>query len=563
MSLRRQSLSPTANLLRNSRLFALPNPLPRPSVAESFGSGSTKESDSATIPYPTHQAIATTPSSAARGDWGLKRPLPKRSRILQTSNPVVRIKQWDSIEHITDFDSATDHVRTRQKFEELNIPLLKGLSHFRDTDLTYTPPKSAFEKRADITSYDVEDGLDGAAIFLRALKESRVKREQENRSTKKAMRKAKESGEKVDESFEAARFTPFTPPSQEVFKLSNPRWKNDGPWLPGMSATEFTSYLSKEISKRKNEFSRYLVEFVKGQIYTTRRHASSQAETIPIDAAEAEAFRQKKEKEWSNITAADVSSGITALRAQCAKDPLTSDLVNKLIIPFLRLPPMKLKSTEFGANPNSKRAIDSYRFSDDTTPASTHPSAGLSYLRTKAFLSNHPILGPQALPTPITSRVVQPRQTSNTTETTARLGVAGFVTEDEHSKMTSMATRGSARFESGIQTLDVDTHGGKKVPVQPQFASVSPDGKVFIKVKRSNGPELAVSRGQLEDKPPEREGNQTTSLNDLRSGRSGIPELDAQVGLSEETASQGADQFFNMLKDAGVKEQIQTPPGKQ
>ena len=91
MALRRQSLSPTANLLRNSRLFSLPNPLPRPVVGETVGAGITKASDSATLPYPTHQAIVTTRSSLARGDWGLKRNLPARARVLQSSDPVLRI----------------------------------------------------------------------------------------------------------------------------------------------------------------------------------------------------------------------------------------------------------------------------------------------------------------------------------------------------------------------------------------------------------------------------------------------------------------------------------------
>src|SRR5437763_7224493 len=49
MALRRQNLSPTANLLRNSRLFSLPNPLPRPPVSETYGAGVQKASDTATL----------------------------------------------------------------------------------------------------------------------------------------------------------------------------------------------------------------------------------------------------------------------------------------------------------------------------------------------------------------------------------------------------------------------------------------------------------------------------------------------------------------------------------
>ena len=148
MSLSRQSLSPTANLLRNSRLFSLPNPLPRPPVSETYGAGISKASDTATLPYPTHQAIATTKSSLARGDWGLKRPIPSRSHIVQTSDPVLRITQLDTIEHVTDFDSAADHVRTRQKWEEMGMPMMKSTNHHLE------PLRSGMILRVTIPRWD-------------------------------------------------------------------------------------------------------------------------------------------------------------------------------------------------------------------------------------------------------------------------------------------------------------------------------------------------------------------------------------------------------------------------
>ncbi|KAJ4982499.1 hypothetical protein SVAN01_12006, partial [Stagonosporopsis vannaccii] len=174
MALRRHSLSPTAHLLRNSRLFALPAPLPRPVVGETSGAGVTKASPSATLPYPTHQAIATTKSSLARGDWGLKRNLPARSHLLQTSDPVLRITQLDTIEHVTDFDSAADHVRTRQKWEHMGVPLMKGMQNLQRRDVTGAPPTSAFEPRDDTTAYTAAaGGLDESGLFLDALRQNR------------------------------------------------------------------------------------------------------------------------------------------------------------------------------------------------------------------------------------------------------------------------------------------------------------------------------------------------------------------------------------------------------
>ena len=46
------------------------------------------------------------------------------------------------------------------------------------------------------------------------------------------------------------------------------------------------------------------------------------------------------------------------------------------------------------------------------------------------------------------------------------------------------------------------TPGGKKVLVNPLFGAVSNDGRVHIKIERAEGAEVAVARGELEDRPP-------------------------------------------------------------
>jgi hypothetical protein len=449
---------------------------------------------------------------------------------------VVRVKQWDTIEHITDFDSAADHVRTRQKFEELNIPILKGMGQFANTNLTSLQPKSAFEEDADTTSYEVEAGLDGDGIYLKALKEY-------VQSTPIANKGAKaEDGPKQ-----------YVPPSipEHLKSRENKRWKHDGPWLPGMSANDFAVYLSKQLSNRRGQFNKYLVEHVKAKIYAGRRKASVEKEQIPLDPIEAEKFREEQEKKWTDITPADIDAGIRRLRAECAVDPLNSDLVKNLIVPFLRLPPIKLKHTTYSTD--SKFEVDSKRFSDETTPSSTHPSAGLGYLRTKAYLTNHPILGPQALPGPITARVIQPRSTATSKLASARLGVAGFVADDEHRNAQTINFKNPSANAKDLLVLDIDTPGGAKVPVQPSFAAVSPDGKVHIKTHRSYGAELAVSRGQLDERPPERQNSDVDPLASLNLGSSGVAELDAQTKQSEEKNRQRIDQFMKVMQKNGHK----------
>lgn len=107
-------LSPAASILRNSRLFAIPPPLnPTTSLA----------SDSATQPYPIYAAIETPTSSWDRGDWGFKRSLPRKSTT-KTGTTTIRVQKGiDSAEHITDFESAGDHVLTLRKWKELNLPV--------------------------------------------------------------------------------------------------------------------------------------------------------------------------------------------------------------------------------------------------------------------------------------------------------------------------------------------------------------------------------------------------------------------------------------------------------
>jgi hypothetical protein len=114
-------LSPTANLLRKSRLFALPQALQPPQ--DPPASKAVFESDTATVAHPLRASIVTPPKSLARGDWGLKRSLPAKSTSEKSSRPVVRIQALDTYEHVTDFESAADHTLTLEKFQELHMPM--------------------------------------------------------------------------------------------------------------------------------------------------------------------------------------------------------------------------------------------------------------------------------------------------------------------------------------------------------------------------------------------------------------------------------------------------------
>ena len=459
---------------------------------------------------------------------------------MQTSSPVVKVKQLDTIEHITDFDSAADHVRTRQKFEELSIPMLRGMAAMRD-QIAGTSVAGAFERWSDVTSYEVDRGLDEAGKLLQSIKESALN----NVDKKKAS-----PSDHV--------WTPYVPPKDDdkarVARHNARRWKHEGPWVPGMSADEFTKYITKELSSRKKEFNEYLRHYVKTEIYKARASADKNKD-MPDNEAELELHLKKQEsedylaekhKEWSNISEDQIDAHINKLRSEAAVNPLQSTLVQRLIVPFLRIPSIKLKDLTYSqeANPGE---LTKYRFDDDVAPLSTHPSAGLGYLRTNAYLANHPVLGPQSEHAPVKARVVESRLAAR--EKAAKLGVAGFVTVDDHQGISERYAQHQLARDPAYD-IDIRTEGGAKINVLPRYGSVTNDGRIHIKLNRSVGAEVQVANGALEDRPPERSAAaKEESPSDLltklsQMGRSGT-ELDEQ--------SSQAQRMMQFVSDSNAK----------
>ncbi|MCJ1391736.1 hypothetical protein MMC18_004601 [Xylographa bjoerkii] len=212
-------MSPTASLLRHSRLFSLPPPLPRPSQNSST-TAITFFSDTATQPYPTQASIETTQSSLARGDWGLKRPLPQQSTSA-TTTPVIRIGAIDTIDHITDFNSAADHTLTLRKWQEMNIPV--SMLPVRKSVSNSEPLLSTFEDDLNRTE----------ALGANSSEDSK-------------------------------------------------RWKYRGPWLAGKSEGEFEDYITKKIKRRRTEFRKYMRNWLREKMTAAaRRDAIDKGEDLP------------------------------------------------------------------------------------------------------------------------------------------------------------------------------------------------------------------------------------------------------------------------------------------
>ncbi|KAF5018579.1 hypothetical protein F66182_9436 [Fusarium sp. NRRL 66182] len=193
-----RTVSPGAALLRSSRLFSLPKPLPEPQ-STNLHIGDHK-SPTMTRQYPQYQSITSPLSSREKGDWGFKRPFPLKS-TLTTSTPLIRVKQVDSIESITDFASAADHTLSLEKFQELRIPLSipKGNDRSGTSVRTTMWQKSVFEEDMDFTDH----------------------------------RKG---------------------------RTDDKRWKFQGPWLARMTEGQFIGYLEKDVRPKRAQFRKLLKE---------------------------------------------------------------------------------------------------------------------------------------------------------------------------------------------------------------------------------------------------------------------------------------------------------------
>ncbi|KAH7349311.1 mitochondrial ribosomal protein MRP51 [Plectosphaerella cucumerina] len=208
-------VSPGGALLRTSRLFSLPKAIPH-APADSLNN---KDPNIGTSTHPTHQAIATYPTNKALGDWGLKRSLPLKAT---NKTSAVRVKFIDSPEMVTDYNSATEHTVTVQKFHELGLPLTVPALPTSFGNAT-AQSVSVFETDTDFT-YNPADGT-------------------------------------AD---------------------SSKRWKFTGPWLAGMSEGEFNQYLRKTVRQKRPAFKAFLKErFAADANAAARQEALEKATDAP------------------------------------------------------------------------------------------------------------------------------------------------------------------------------------------------------------------------------------------------------------------------------------------
>jgi hypothetical protein len=402
--------SPTATLLRNSRLFSLPPPLPRPLRA--LGAAAISDSNTATLPYPTHAAIRTTPSSLSRGDWGLKRSLPSRT-LGRTSTPLVRIGDIDSIDHITDFESAADLTITLRKFQEFELPISK---------LQRRPKRASFPR-----------GLQSAQSVF----------------------------EKKNDNIQDIGGDPDAT-----------RWKFNGPWLPGETEQRFQDYIKNKISGRSIEFRDFVREqLAQKELGDSQESARDRSEDITQDPTE--------------ISDQRLDDHIRYLR----QNP--TDL-RQMIECFLDLPRNARSSGPYSVQTVSEDEHDY----DVVGPPITHPSAGLSYLRTASRIPNHPILGPQDAKPPVQGRFLKPQANSQGYKRfRAIVGIGGVVADD--SKITFQRDG----EPPGGASFNPDIPGGGKHWYQPERAAIDSRGRIRLHVQRTESSTLSIHHGVMDQEP--------------------------------------------------------------
>ncbi|KAL6866733.1 mitochondrial ribosomal protein MRP51 [Trichoderma novae-zelandiae] len=413
-----RAVSPGGALLRTSRMFSIPKPLPEPpSTTLHIGD---HKSATMTRPYPQHQSLTSPLASREKGDWGLKRPFPLKS-TMATSTPYIRVKQMDTVENVTNFASAADHSLSLEKFQELRVAMSVP---FNTDKKSHSSPrtelwhKSVFEEDMDFTDFKGGRGDDR-------------------------------------------------------------RWKFQGPWLARMTEGEFVEYLNKKVRPKRAHFRALLKEKLADDITTNQNKAALEAGKVAPPKFEVR-----------DITEAQFTEYLRALR----NDRVT---LYALVSKFLDLAPLGQPVGiihAFWADRDSLAPESPYGKSG---PPPSHPSAGISYLRTGSFMENHPVYGPQGKRTPALARVVYPRSGPMP----PKLGVGGFVADapsgdnefNQRAYGLSRMSNNKAML-NGIMHLDTTTYGGAKAYVEATTATVDPSGKVVLQLREADPEAQVVAR---------------------------------------------------------------------
>ena len=414
----RGQLSPGGALLRNSRIFTLPKPLKEPTTSAPRG---------ATTHYPTHQVITTTSKSRMRRDWGLKTLMPKRL-LNGTKTPLIRINSLSAPEGVPDYHPAADHALNLERFRELGLaitlPTKASAGHYSTAPVR---PISVFDSEYDFTTHDKN--------------------------------------------------------------TADRRWKFSGPWLADMSEGDFRAFLESKVRTRHTwaAFEVFVRKAVAERINEQDAAAARDGGRHPP----APLYHTEVCKATAGGRVASdspFSPGMWLPPRAKSKQLWVAELnklwndrseLYRLVARFLDLPPMDPPPLVALREQSGVSSLDFRRsqspWSEGGTPPS-HPSAGLSYLRSNARMANHPVYGPQVHKTPFRARLLKPRKW------VGKLGLGGFVV-DIPTEATGLGLNREQQEDNKGFEFRFDKHGGRaKTWVVPEEAHVGRNGAINVKV---------------------------------------------------------------------------------
>lgn len=270
------------------------------------------------------------------------------------------------------------------------------------------------------------------------------------------------------------------------------RWKFKGPWIAGMTQGAFDEYMEKQLKGRRADFNSFLRAHARTAVETNaraRRRHEGYAASVP-QGEEAVSREVAAAPSAPEVTEDDIDRHIQTMRRNFS---LGSELA-VVIQRFLDLPAV------------SGSALEQYMANFyEQGPPKTHPSAGLSYLRSDGFLDNHPLFGPQKSRTPIEARLLNSSFNQSGESKGGKIGVAGVVTNDPTGPRTKIRSIPNApNNDDPLEVEDRKSHsiglgtpGGNRIWVQATALGLDARGRIKLQAGTPDPSSVGVYTGQL------------------------------------------------------------------
>jgi hypothetical protein len=274
------------------------------------------------------------------------------------------------------------------------------------------------------------------------------------------------------------------------------RWKRQGPELTSMYKGDFDFYVQKQVLPRKQEFQEFLRKrLLQQRLRDEESRARAAGETVQVTPEREEELRQDIVENFENE--------LKQLRRDYSMSKQGSELAMAMV-EFLDLKlgdPSDSEKKTFAGNVAKSLGAEAA-----STMPTTHPAAGLSYLRTNDYMPNHPLYGPQTHREPVLARVLLPVHRTGARPGLSRmggvtLGVGGIVAVDTNvntmEKGADLDEGDRAYMQTAVMASKIkpDVVGGNKYFVSAQTAIIHPEGHIVMRVEQAPKDAMLVKLG--------------------------------------------------------------------